>query len=128
MIELSKLGEVFTDARGAIQNICDGVTGTVSIIVSNAGTRRSDHSHRQDGHLLYVVSGYFDYYERPVGSTERPTHRRIHQGEAVWTGPGIDHATIFPVDTVLLSTSLLPRNHEAHEADLIRLAEPLPID
>jgi quercetin dioxygenase-like cupin family protein len=128
MIELSKLGEVFSDARGTIINICDGVTGTVSIIESKAGSRRSDHSHARDGHLLYVVSGYFDYYERPVGSTEKPAHRRINQGEAVWTGPGIEHATIFPVETVLLSTSLLPRNHEAHEADLIRLAEPLPIE
>lgn len=127
-IELSKLGEVFSDHRGVITNLLEQPCGGVSIIESKAGSRRSDHHHLCDGHWLYVLSGYFEYYERPVGSTEKPAHRTIAQGEMVYTGPGIEHATVFPVDTVLISMSLRPRDKAHHEEDVVRLAEPLPID
>jgi hypothetical protein len=127
MIELTQLGEVFEDSRGRIQNILEQPCGGVSIIESKAGTRRSDHWHESDGHWLIVLEGRMDYYERPVGSTDPPAHRTIEQGEMVWTGPGIEHATLFPVFTRLLSMSLRPRDKSSHEQDVRRLAEPLPI-
>ena len=52
----------------------------------------------------------------------------IEKGEMVWTGPGVEHATVFPVYTVLISMSLRPRDHASHEQDVVRLAEPLPIE
>lgn len=128
MIELSKLGERFSDHRGEILNLLERECGGVGIIWSNAGTRRSDHSHNFDGHWLYVLKGRMEYYERPVGSEEKPEHATIEEGSMVWTGPGIEHATLFPVDTVLISMSLRPRDHASHESDLVRLAEPLPIE
>lgn len=127
-IELSQLGETYTDARGCILNLLEQSCGGVSIIETKAGSRRSDHWHREDGHWLYVLSGRFDYYERPVGSTEKPAHRTISQGEMVYTGPNVEHATVFPVDTVLLSMSLRPRDHASHESDVVRLTEPLPTE
>lgn len=128
MIELTQLGEVFEDARGRIQNVLEQPCGGVSIIESRAGSRRSDHWHERDGHWLLVLEGRMDYYERPVGSKDPPVHRTIHEGEMVWTGPGIEHATLFPVDTKLLSMSLRPRDKANHEQDVKRLAEPLPIE
>lgn len=123
-----KLGERFEDARGYILNLAEHSVGGVGIIVSNAGTRRSDHSHLEDGHWLYVHEGRMEYYERPVGSTEPPEHATIEEGEMVWTGPGVEHATIFPVDTTLISMSLRPRDKANHESDVARLATPLPTE
>ena len=128
MIQLSKLGERYEDARGVIQNVLEQPCGGVSIIESIAGARRSDHHHVSDGHWLLVLEGRMEYYERPVGSQEKPSHRTINQGEMVWTGPNIEHATIFPVFTRLLSMSLRPRDKAHHEEDVVRLAEPLPIE
>jgi quercetin dioxygenase-like cupin family protein len=127
-IELSKLGEVFSDARGTIRNLLEQSCGGVSIIESKAGSRRSDHHHVSDGHWLYVLSGRMEYWERPVGSQDKPERVTVNQGEMIWTGPGIEHATVFPVDTVLISMSLRPRDKANHEADLIRLEKPLPVE
>lgn len=127
MIELSKLGERFVDHRGQIINLLEQPCGGVSIIESKAGSRRSDHAHVLDGHWLYVLSGRMEYFERPVGSAEKPEHITVNPGELIWTGPGIEHATVFPVDTVLISMSLRPRDHASHEQDVVRVA-PLPIE
>ncbi len=127
-IELSKLGELYADTRGQIINLLEQPCGGVSVIWSKAGSRRSDHHHVSDGHWLWVMNGRMEYYERPVGSTEKPEHVTVEIGQMIWTGPGIEHATLFPVDTVLISMSLRPRDHASHEADLVRLAEPLPIE
>ena len=126
MIELSKLGERFENSAGWIQNLADFPVGGVQLIHSVAGSSRSHHRHAEDGHWLYCLSGYFDYVERRVGDDGPPEQRRIKAGECVFTGPLIDHSTYFPVDTVLISMSLRPRTHEAHESDLIRVA-PLPL-
>lgn len=127
-IELSKLGERFENAAGWIQNLAEENVGGVAVIFSKAGSRRSDHWHRSDNHELFVVSGRMEYYERPVGSEEKPVHRTINAGEMVFTGPNIEHATLFPVDTVLISLSRRARTHELHEQDLVRLAAPLPTE
>ena len=127
-IELSQLGERFENAAGWIQNLADGVTGTVSVIFSKAGSSRSHHWHREDMHDLFVLSGQMTYAERPVGSTEPPSVRTIYAGEMVKTEKDIEHSTYFPVDTILVSMSRLPRNHDAHEADLVRLPAPLPTE
>lgn len=127
-IHKAKLGERFENEAGWIQNLAEFPVGGVSIIESVAGSRRSDHHHLQDGHWLYVFKGRMEYFERPVGSTEKPECATIEQGEMVWTGPGVEHATLFPVDTVLISMSLRPRDHASHESDVVRLASPLPTE
>jgi len=126
-IPLSKLGERHESAPGWIQNLAEQPVGGVSVIFSKAGSSRSHHWHREDSHELFVVSGEMLYLERPVGATWKPTRRIIHAGEMVFTGPGTEHSTYFPVDTVLISMSLRPRDKANHEADIVRLAEPLPI-
>ena len=67
-----------------------------------------------------------EYYERPVGSKEAPEHATVSEGQMVFTGPGTEHTTIFPVETILVCMSLRPRDHDNHEADLVR-CDPLPI-
>lgn len=127
-----KLPAAFIDARGSIQNIielaaADRPIRGAGIIHSKAGTERSNHWHREDGHYLYVLSGEMHYWERPTDkpitgiSFEYPAEPEIFKaGECAFTGPNRWHRTRFPADTVLLSLSFLPRDHESHEKDLVR--------
>lgn len=128
MIELSKLGERYESSAGWIQNLAEQPVGGVSVIFSKAGSSRSHHWHRTDSHELWILSGEMLYVERPVGSTEEPSRRVIKAGEMVRTGPNAEHSTYFAVDTVMVSLSDRPRDKASHESDLVRLAEPLPID
>lgn len=126
-----ELPAAFVDSRGSIQNIielaaADRPIRGAGIIHSKAGTERSNHWHREDGHYLYVLSGEMHYWEwTATGMLANyaypPREFDIFKaGECAFTGPNLWHRTRFPVDTVLLSLSFLPRDHESHEKDLVR--------
>ena len=117
------LGTFFVDARGVIQNILLSPITSTAIITSKAGTERSNHWHRENWHYLYVISGSMEYYERPAGQpsdeiTSIPTI--IKTGEMVFTRPYYVHKTVFKEDTILLSLGHGIKDHENHEADLVR--------
>ena len=125
MLALTELPDPFADKRGVIQNLLeldagDGICG-VAIIRSRGNTTRSNHYHKTDAHWLYVLSGEMHYCERPVGAAKYPTHTVIKAGQMVYTGPLVEHRTYFPVDTVLVSMSKNPRDHESHESDVVRV-------
>ena len=137
------LPPAFVDARGSIQNIIELLANErpirgAAIIRSVAGSERSNHWHREDGHYLYVLEGEMHYWESSVEVTEekskgppiirpRESDERYRgepgvfkAGECVFTGPRLWHRTYFPVDTTLLSLSFLPRDAASHESDVVR--------
>jgi quercetin dioxygenase-like cupin family protein len=114
------LTPAFADARGTIQNLVERECGGVGLITTKAGSRRSSHWHRTDWHYLYVESGRMHYRERKVG-TETVVEFWVGPGQMVFTGPGVEHWTSFPEDTVMISVSKLSRQHDQHEADLVRV-------
>jgi mannose-6-phosphate isomerase-like protein (cupin superfamily) len=116
-------GEAFVNDAGSITNIAFGEFRCVSIIRSNAGSWRSKHYHMTDTHVLYVLSGEMHYWERELDGEypEEPTV--VHAGESVFTPALLVHKTYFPRETVLISMSKNPRDHVAHESDVVRVAE-----
>ncbi|HET7228590.1 MAG TPA: hypothetical protein VFJ16_01175 [Longimicrobium sp.] len=115
------LPEAHADARGAIQPIANLPMKNVSLISSAAGTVRSNHYHLTDWHYMYVLKGSFDYYARPVGSTEEPVVTHVGEGELIFTPPMEEHATHFLEDSYLLVVSRNPRDQETYEADTRRV-------
>jgi quercetin dioxygenase-like cupin family protein len=124
MKPLTKLPAPFISHAGVIQNLVELATNEgfrgVSVIDSEAGSRRSSHWHRTDEHYLFVLSGSMLYTERKRGSGTVVSFT-VNQGEMVHTGPMIEHWTSFPEDTRLISISKLSREHEEHERDLVRV-------
>jgi quercetin dioxygenase-like cupin family protein len=116
-------GPAFVNAAGSISNIAIGEFSTVSIIRSKAGSYRSRHYHSQDSHTLYVLSGEMYYFERELDGEYNSQPIVVREGESIYTGPLLAHQTYFPVATVLLSMSRLPRDHDSHESDVNRLEE-----
>lgn len=97
------------------------VSGYVAILHCAKGSRRSSHWHRSDHHWLYVVSGEMRYFERPVGETRAPVEYTVGPGQRIFTGPNMEHWTVYPEETVLVSVSKLHREHATHEADVVRV-------
>ena len=109
------------DPRGLIESIVSEPINSVIQIFSKAGSVRSNHWHKTDWHICYVVSGRMDYYEKPVvGFAHEIEHRVVKAGEWVKTGPYIEHTTVFPVDTVLLVFAKNVRDEDSYHADLVR--------
>lgn len=111
----------FVDARGVIQSVIEATTRSVALITSEPGAIRANHWHQQDWHYCYVISGSLDYYERPVGSTEKPTKTFIGPGELFFTPSGVEHAMVFREKTVFICLSRNPRDHETYEDDVKRV-------
>lgn len=114
------LGSKFEDERGVIQNLLLTPLNSIGIIESKAGTIRSQHYHKIGSHYLYVLSGRMEYSERYINGSN-VVHRIVGPGEMIFTGPQRIHITKFIEDTVLLSMSKASKEHEDHEADLVRV-------
>ncbi len=126
---LVPLPEAFRNDVGVIQNLVEvmGVRN-VAVISSKGKTIRSNHYHRTDWHFLYVVSGRVLYYARDVGAKTVPEPMQFAAGQMFFTPPLIEHVVCSVVPTVLVSLSRNPRDHESHEADVVRVPFIAPGD
>ena len=111
----------FSDPRGAIQPLVDATMESCVLISSKKGSVRANHYHRTDWHFCYVVAGSIDYYHRPVGSTAAPAHVTVRTGQLFFTPPMVEHAMVFPEETVFLTLGRNSREQEVYEEDVVRI-------
>jgi dTDP-4-dehydrorhamnose 3,5-epimerase-like enzyme len=119
LVDLSK---PFADERGSIQPLVDMKMESCVLITSKKGTVRANHYHQTDWHFCYVLSGEIEYYHRPHGSAKRPAKVVIEAGQMFFTPPLVDHAMVFPKDTIFLTWGRNSREQEVYEADVRRIA------
>jgi len=115
------LEAAFTDSRGSIQPLVDVTMESCVLITSRKGTVRANHYHQTDWHYCYVLSGSIDYYHRPQGSKAEPERVHIAAGQMFFTPPMVEHAMVFPEDTLFLTFGRNSRAQEVYEADVVRV-------
>jgi len=118
---LVRLEAPFVDVRGLIQPLVDMKMKSAVLIESKKGSLRANHYHLTDWHFCYIFSGRMEYYHRLHGNPDKPDMVLVEEGQMVFTPPMVDHAMVFPVDTVFLTLSRNPRDQEAYEADVRRI-------
>ncbi len=111
----------FADARGAIQPLVDLPMKSCVLISSKKGTVRANHYHKTDWHFCYVMKGTIEYHHRRHGSTDPAEVVTIGEGQLFFTPPMVDHAMVFPEDTVFLTLGRNSRAQEVYEADVERI-------
>ena len=111
----------FVNANGEIQNLLLERFTSAALITSVAGAVRANHYHRSDWHYSYVVQGAVSYYWRPVGAREQPRNQVFAAKTMFFTPPLVEHAMFFPEDTIFLTFAKNVRDHDNHEADLVRV-------
>jgi quercetin dioxygenase-like cupin family protein len=115
------LEKPFVDERGGIQPLVDVPMESCVLITSKKGTVRANHYHKTDWHYCYVMSGSIEYYHRPVGSTQKPEKVVIESGRMFFTGPMVEHAMVFPEDTMFITFGRNSRAQEVYESDVVRI-------
>ena len=111
--------DTFKDSRGEINTwlrSCDILSVTCA-----PGSKRANHYHKTSAHLTLVSKGAVHYYERPVGSKEKPTYIAYSVGEAFWSGPMVEHQMVFSEESEFWFFSTGCRTQEEYEKDLVRL-------
>ncbi len=116
-----KLPAPFSDVRGAIQPLVDATMESCVLISSRKGAVRANHYHQTDWHYCYVLSGSIEYHHRPHSSSAKPEVQVFKAGEMFFTPPMVDHAMVFPEETVFLTFGRNSRAQEVYEADVVRV-------
>jgi len=119
-----KLKKPFRDDRGIIQNLVSlnkSQIRSAVLIESKKGSLRANHYHKVDWHYCYIISGSIEYYYRPVNSDQEPMKLLIKTGQVFYTPPMVEHAMVFPEDTIFLTLGGGTRLHEDYEDDLVRV-------
>jgi dTDP-4-dehydrorhamnose 3,5-epimerase-like enzyme len=111
----------FVDERGEITNLALLDIGAVSEIETHRGDIRANHYHREDWHFAYVVRGAVAYFQRDIGDSTIPAPRMYIPGEVFFTPPMKEHAMLFLDESVIITWSKRRRDHESHEADVVRV-------
>ncbi len=108
------------DPRGEILSIVDDKISNVSIITCNKNTIRSNHYHIKDFHYMYVMEGEIDYFFKKTES-QAVNYLKVKKGENIFTPPNEIHAVYFPIKTILIVSSLNPRDSHTYEKDTVRV-------
>lgn len=115
----------YTDERGIIETLVESENGSLLKITTNPGYSRAVHWHQKDWHYCTVDEGQIVYFERPVGSKEKPTLTIIHKGQTFFTDSMMEHEMFFPCHSVFHCFSKLSRAQKNYEEDTIRLPQKL---
>jgi len=121
---LVPLDAPFVNNNGGIQNLLLSGFTSAAIIESKMGALRANHYHKTDWHYTYVIDGEVWYYWKgaPGTPTEMEENSAIfHKGEVFFTPPRMIHAMFFPDRGRILTLAKNVRDHETHEADLVRI-------
>ena len=115
------LDDFFADDRGEIRNLLLSSFTSVARISSKAGSVRANHYHLTDWHYAFVESGTVLYFERPIGDDHVAEPAKYLSGTMFFTPPLVEHAMVFPEDTVIYTFAKNKRSHAEHEADVKRV-------
>lgn len=118
----------FENTAGSIWNLANGGFESASFIESRTGSIRSNHYHKEDSHLIFVIHGLVIYYWRQAGSNEPLKRLLVPTGKMVATGPLVEHATYFLEHTMIVTLNGRSRDHQSHEADLVRVPPLISAD
>jgi SAM-dependent methyltransferase/quercetin dioxygenase-like cupin family protein len=120
----TKIAPVWTDGRGRIADILNGVSiRHIGIITSKAGSVRGNHYHRKADQYDYLLQGRLEYYEQEPGRDV--TFTQMVAGDLVLSRAGAAHALRFLEDSILLVFSTESRANGDFQEDTVRLEHPL---
>ena len=111
----------FSDERGSIKNIADGVLGDVAVITSVAGAVRANHVHKDDWHLSYMVQGSMNYFWKDEVGQEKVVE--VRSGQMVYSPPGTPHKMLFLEASSFIAIAAKNRSSKDYESDTTRLSE-----
>jgi dTDP-4-dehydrorhamnose 3,5-epimerase-like enzyme len=121
---LVPLDAPFVNQNGGIQNLLLSGFTSAAIIESSPGALRANHYHKTDWHYTYVIDGSVQYYWRGAPDEldeKEKNYALFRKGEVFFTPPMVSHAMFFAEKTRILTLARNVRDHEHHEADLVRI-------
>jgi tellurite resistance-related uncharacterized protein len=108
----------FVDARGVIQNVWLGSSGSVTFISSKKGAIRARHKHIDDWHSTFIISGKVKYIEI---EEDIEIETIYSDQQSFFTRPDVYHIMEFLEDTIMITINGIVKNHENYEKSVVRI-------
>lgn len=115
---LGKDGEVIVEDRGRIIPVAEGNFKHVMLIESKKGAVRANHYHKQDSHVMYLISGKARYVEATM-EKHITQDRIIKPGDTIDTKPLVPHAMEFLEDSVMIVCASDKRDYDSYMNDIV---------
>ena len=114
--------DAFIDDRGSILNYTlTEPVNVVGLIITKAGSVRSNHYHPKQEQKLLLISGKYISVTKDVHNKDSPIdHHLIESGDLVITPPMIAHTTIFLEDSTMINLIHGNRYHHNFKEHTIR--------
>ena len=115
--------ERHADDRGVFMTVANvksfgNPIGAVAVLTRKKGSTFAEHTHKKEGHVVFVVSGMLRYRElRQEGVFEV----EVGDGFGVFTSPNCDHAFLALEDTTAVVVANISRTQVEYETDVRRL-------
>jgi quercetin dioxygenase-like cupin family protein len=117
---IGKTGGIIEEERGRIIPVAEGDFKAVMIIESKKGAIRANHYHKEDSHVMYLISGKARYVETLFADlTHVMLDREINPGDTIHTGPMIPHAMEFLEDSVMIVCTSNNRDYDSYMNDIV---------
>ncbi|MBI2664053.1 cupin domain-containing protein [Candidatus Woesearchaeota archaeon] len=101
---IKKIGEAFSDDRGAISNVLEEPINHVAVITTKAGSIRGNHYHPEQIQYVYLISGRYESFSKDLRDENAEVEKiTVEAGSIVITPPMIAHAMKFTEDSVMLN-------------------------
>lgn len=117
---LGKTGEVIVEDRGRIIPVAEGAFKHVMLIESKKGAVRANHYHKQDSHVMYLISGKARYVESTM-EKHLTLDRIINPGDTIDTKPLVPHAMEFLEDSVMIVCASEKRDFDSYMQDIVQM-------
>jgi len=118
-----RIPQMFKDQRGVIANIADGNLGDVAVIHSTVNSIRANHTHENDWHLSYMVTGSMTYFWKESIDSKTTNKVEVVAGDLIYTPSKTPHKMVFSSDSIFVAVAALSRDQESYEEDTMRLSE-----
>ena len=114
------------DERGVFMTVANvksfgNPIGAVAVLTRKKGSTFAEHTHKKEGHVVFVVSGLLRYRERHRGRGVVQT--LVGEGFGVFTPPNRDHAFLALEDTTAVVVANISRTQAEYESDVRRLID-----
>lgn len=113
-----------TDARGEMIHLLPKETVITSalLIKSKKGSIRANHYHKKDTHYVYLLSGLFEYSQKPISKPKGWKRTLIiRSGDLIVTPPNTLHVMKFLEDSLMIALTTEPRQQKKYERDTVRV-------
>ena len=120
-VVVSRPAAVFSDHRGDIYDIVEGVVGHVGVVTFGEGAVRGNHYHRRSTQFTYVLRGRIELLTKAIDGSAPAETCVLGPGELAAVPARVVHTYRALEPAAIIDVTTLSRGESGYEDDTVRV-------